>query len=370
MKRLAFIISALLLAALSCNLPNADQGPDAAFTAAAQTVEVELTGAALTQAAGGSTATNTPLAVTATLTSTLAPTITPPPPTATQICDLAQYITDVNVPDGTVFAPDATFTKTWRLKNIGVCAWTGYSLVFDNGDSMGGLSPTAIGTVNPGQEIDISIGLTAPASNGSYRGYWRLRNASGVLLPIQGGSQGNKTFFVDIRVALTSSGYDLHTRAPQATWMSGAGAITFGGPDTDPNGFAMYKNGQKVEGGSTPTKVLELHPQWVDNGVITGLYPAYTVVSGEHFKATIGFLALSDGSCGTGNAIFQVNYKESGTLHPLGSWTHACNGSLVDIDIPLTSIAGHNVQFALAVMANGSAGQDWAVFINPRVLIP
>ena len=52
----------------------------------------------------------------------------------------------------------------------------------------------------------------------------------------------------------------------------------------------MYQNNQKLEDGTSPAKVLEIHPQWVDNGVMTGLYPAYTVVSGEHFKAKIGSL--------------------------------------------------------------------------------
>jgi len=94
------------------------------------------------------------------------------------------------------------------------------------------------------------------------------------------------------------------------------------------------------------------------------------VVSGEHFKAKIGFLALSDGSCGTGNAKFQLNYKESGVLKPLGEWTDTCDGVLKDLDVDLSSIAGKTVQFALAVLANGAAGQDWAVWVNPRVALP
>jgi hypothetical protein len=75
--------------------------------------------------------------------------------------------------------------------------------VFDSGDAMSGASPIAIGTVNPGQEVDLSVTLTAPASNGSYRGYWRIRNTSGVLIPVLGGTQG-KSFFVDIKVGVSS----------------------------------------------------------------------------------------------------------------------------------------------------------------------
>ena len=54
-------------------------------------------------------------------------------------CDWAQFVADVTVPDGTTFAANQTFTKTWRLKNIGFCTWTtSYALVFDSGNSMGG----------------------------------------------------------------------------------------------------------------------------------------------------------------------------------------------------------------------------------------
>ena len=67
---------------------------------------------------------------------------------------------------------------------------------------MNGSSPIAMGTVAPGDEIDLSVTFTAPASNGSYRGYWRIRNTSGVLIPVLGGTQG-KSFFVDIKVGVS-----------------------------------------------------------------------------------------------------------------------------------------------------------------------
>ena len=38
---------------------------------------------------------------------------------AATYADWAGFIADVTVPDGTAFSPGATFTKTWRLKNIG-----------------------------------------------------------------------------------------------------------------------------------------------------------------------------------------------------------------------------------------------------------
>jgi hypothetical protein len=54
----------------------------------------------------------------------------------------------------------------------------------------------------------------------------------------------------------------------------------------------------------------------------------------------------------------------------LGEWTETCDGTMRDVDVDLSSIVGKNVQFALAVLANGPADQDWAVWVSPRVEIP
>ncbi len=366
-----FLITVLLLS--GCNLPSnapATENPGAVQTSAALTVEALL---------NQPTPFNTPTLPVAPPTFTALPTMPLPTstpfvaPTATATCDLAQFIKDVTIPDGTNFNSGDTFTKTWRLRNIGTCTWSGYSLVFDSGDSMNGISPVMLGTVAPGQEVDVSTTLKAPPANGTYRGYWRIRNGGGVLIPVQGGAQG-KSFYVEIKVGGGggSAGFDLHTQAPSAQWLScgdpcgGATTLTFGGPDTDPNGFAMFRNNATLEDGSKPSKVVETHPMWVNDGVITGLYPAYTVQPGERFRAKIGFL----GPCGSGNVIFQLNYKQGGTLHPLGSWTESCDGNLTAVNVDLSSIAGQTVQFVLGALANGSSGQDWAIWVSPRVEIP
>jgi hypothetical protein len=236
---------------------------------------------------------------------------------------------------------------------------------------MGG-TPDAIGTVGPGQEVDVSVSFTVPTTlNGTVRSYWRLRNTAGVLLPVLNGFN-NKSFFVDVKVGLVSNGLDLHSRASEATWISGAGNLTFGGPDTNSDGFAMFRNNQKVEDGSSPSKVLEMYPQWVNDGVITGRYPAYIIRSGEHFTAKIGFLANSDGTCGSGSVKFQFNFKEAGVLHnpALGEWTETCDGKITAVDVDLKDYVGKNVEFVLAVLANGPATQDMAVWVNPQIIVP
>lgn len=158
-----FIIFALFLGA--CNLPSNDP-KDATATAAAQTVEALLS-------AVPPTATFTPIGGDATLTPTATNTSTPEP-TATPTCPQGLFVTDITIPDGTVMTPGQSFTKKWRIRNTGQCAWNGYNLVFDSGDSMGGPASKPIGVVNPGQEVDLEVTLTAPNTPGNYRGYWRI----------------------------------------------------------------------------------------------------------------------------------------------------------------------------------------------------
>ncbi|GAB4503187.1 MAG: hypothetical protein Fur0043_01790 [Anaerolineales bacterium] len=181
----ALLLLALLLSA--CNLPSKTpptQGPDAILTAAAQTVEANLTQAAILNppTLPPTSPVNTPIP-TITLaipTNSIPPSLTPLPTTP---CDVAKFIDDVTVKDGTTFAPNESFTKTWRFKNIGTCSWTpSYALVFYSGDAMSGPATQALtDNVNPGQTVDISVNLKAPATDGNYKGYWKLRNASGVL---------------------------------------------------------------------------------------------------------------------------------------------------------------------------------------------
>lgn len=134
-------------------------------------------------------------------TATLTPTVTP-----TSIpCNLATFISDVTIPDGTELTKNTAFTKTWRLKNIGSCAWTsGYQLIFDHGDQMSGPASKQLtsGVVNPGDTVDISVDLKAPDPAGAYRGYWRMRDAGGVVFGL---SNGN-AFYVDIK-SVNESGF-------------------------------------------------------------------------------------------------------------------------------------------------------------------
>lgn len=126
-------------------------------------------------------------------------------PTAglTQCTDKAFFVADVTTPDDTSVKAGASFTKTWRIQNVGTCSWDGeYALVFASGDRMGGSSPTVLpGVVAPGSTVDISLSLLAPSASGGYKGNWLLRNPAGSLFGI--GDQGDQAFWVQVVVGPT-----------------------------------------------------------------------------------------------------------------------------------------------------------------------
>lgn len=205
------VVSMVILSVtLACSLFSSPPTPtpasqDAVYTQAVQTVIAQLTAnAAGNQAvptAGGETveAPAVSAEVPPTSTETQAPTNTNPPlpPTNTPIpCNQAKFIKDVSIPDGTKIQVGTGFTKTWRLRNTGSCTWTSaYQLIFDHGDQMGGpLTQPLAGNVAPGQEVDISVNLVAPASPGTYKGFWQLRDPGGVVFGVSTGA-----FWVQIK---------------------------------------------------------------------------------------------------------------------------------------------------------------------------
>jgi hypothetical protein len=99
----------------------------------------------------------------------VAPTATPYP------CNSATAV-DVTVPDYTNFSLNQTFNKTWRFRNVGVCTWnTGYRLAFYSGNSLNAPAYVYLPySVAPGGTVDVTVPMQAPASYGTYTGYWGL----------------------------------------------------------------------------------------------------------------------------------------------------------------------------------------------------
>lgn len=383
-RRLLLVFGILMLLSAACAMPSyTNKAPTVpAETLAVRTIEAMMTqiaGESITKAPNGGIPANTTPSPTPRPTSTIAPSATPMPTatkivlptiTATPICDQASFISDVSIPDGTVIPAGTTFVKTWRLKNTGTCAWTiDYAVVFVSGDAMN--APAAINLpdgVMPGDTVDISVTLTAPDKIDHFRGYFKLRNKSGVLF---GTGASNEKFYVDIETVTDTSsgkGYNFVSNYCLAQWTGNDSTLACSGHDGSSAGFVLYVSKPVLETGYQDNEpALITNPPSSKDSVIRGKYPGYTVKSGDKFDAIIGCAYESDGC----NVRFQLDYQiDNGSIQTLQSWNEVYDKAFNNVNVDLSSLAGKKVKFILTVYANGDSNHDRAQWLQPRIVSP
>jgi len=388
--RIIIALLAIMLALTACNMPrNGSPSPGdigAINTIAAQTVIAQLTQVSQsTSVPGGDsqgglptstmdaptlaipTSTTTPTPSATNLpTSTQVPPTSTPRPTATPVpCNWAQFVKDVTIPDDTVMSPGESFTKTWRLKNIGSCTWTtGYSLVFLNGEPMDGNTVAIPHTVTPGETVDLSVDLVAPDKVGTYRGNWMLRNKDGRFGI---GDSADVAFWVQIKVKEVTSGevYNFAENYCSADWAtSKKDQLLCPGKGTEPSGFVLLLNNPELESRKENEPTLWTNPAMFDDGWITGTYPGIKIKTGDRFLVDVGCLADAK-NC---DVKFQINYRANGgAIKSLGEWHEVYDGQMTRIKLDLSSLDGQSVQFVLTVLANGEYDEDAAFWLNPHI---
>jgi hypothetical protein len=96
------------------------------------------------------------------------------------VCDDSAFVSDVTIPDKTVIDAGDSFIKTWKFRNTGTCGWTtSYAIASGGGNAMSGTETKLPDAVDAGDEVDVSVDMVAPTANGTYVGFWRLKNADG-----------------------------------------------------------------------------------------------------------------------------------------------------------------------------------------------
>jgi hypothetical protein len=135
--------------------------------------------------------------------------------TTSPVADKAAFIMDVTVPDGEAHGPNRPFVKTWRLQNDGQTTWsTAYSMVFVSGSLMSAQADIAMPQeVIPGDTVDISVELVAPAEPGIYQSLWKLRNDKGQAFGV--GETGSDPIWAIIGV-VAGAGEGTPTAAPSS----------------------------------------------------------------------------------------------------------------------------------------------------------
>ncbi|MGB9672654.1 MAG: NBR1-Ig-like domain-containing protein [Anaerolineales bacterium] len=378
-----------ILACATFGKPPTTESPGAIYTQAIYTVDAMLTQsvgqtavAALTQISSPYTLTPSPSPTWSVLpseypTNTPLPSPTPIPsiviqPTSTAtspsgLCDQAQFIKDVTISDGSLLPAGASFTKIWRIKNIGYCTWTeDYALRYVDGDFMGVSKTYPFNdTVSPGEIVDIAVALTAPNKSGNAKSYWMLSNESNQLFGF--GEQAQKAFWVNINLLKANPDYvyDFVANICMASWESSAGSLPCPGNTSSNAGSITYLTKPHLEDGRVENEpALWTRPQVVKNGWIKGVYPAIKIKDNYHFITEIGCLAGSSGC----NVTFTLDYQEAGkAVKHLGEWVEKIDGNTQILDIDLSSLAGKSVQIILKVTNNAKSSKPNAFWFVPSI---
>ncbi|MBX3004280.1 MAG: hypothetical protein KF821_00445 [Anaerolineales bacterium] len=380
LRLLALLLAGLLLAACRAPAPESHAPTldlNALYTQVAGTLIAQGQGQA-EPSATSEAPTQTPFVVTATFTNTPAQplatsTNTPLPATSVPAtgCYQAYFVADISVPDNTQMTKGQTFTKTWRIRNNGTCTWTSdFDIVYTSGTNLASVSSVDLPKeVKPGETVDISIPMTAPSSDGSYRSSWVIKASNGYSFGVNGNANSaGVPIFALIRVGVASSGirYDFASNYCSASWSSNeAGSLPCPGANSGSQGFVLVLQNPQLETRDEDEPAIWPRPNHASNGYIRGVYPEFAVQAGDRFISQVGCLK-NNPNC---HLQFTFSYIRNGSETVLGTWNEKSEGLAKDVNIDLSSLAGQTVRFVLTVKPNNSdyaqANGFWFV---PRII--
>ncbi len=304
------------------------------------------------------------------------PNVTPSAPVLalTQVasCYAAQFVSDVTVPDGTIFTPGATFLKTWKLKNVGSCTWTSdFQVAFISGTALDAPNNVTLGKdVLPNATVDISVNLKAPAAPGEYTGNFQLRTPSGVIFGL--GKNANRPFYVAIRVQSAEGGLNSGSSINfvnlycSAVWSNPSGTIGCPGlPNDFTNGSIIRTDNPKMEGGNVDDEpALIFIPTNGSGGYISGEFRNVKMQSGDRLKGVIGCVDDSP-DC---SVTFRVSYRSSGSEVELGSWDEISDTKWTRVDVDFSAVAGKTVDIIFTAFNNNDSSKDDRLFFLAPII--
>jgi protein phosphatase len=312
-------------------------------------------------------------------TSTPSPTLLPTIRVPAGCVSKGRFKQDVTVPDGEQFAPAEPFDKVWLVQNAGDCPWgPGYTVRPIGGDTLGaGSQIPLLEIVPPDTNGEIRLAMIAPAAPGQYHGAWQLFDLNGEPF--------GPELYVEIEVTASAAAavdpanandlYDFIASAATAGWS--AGGATHTPLETEinealPTAPGLVAIGPALLRGNTQSagNVLLTYPDRA-TGFIEGVYTVDTPLQPtDALVVTLGFIKLpilpDDG------VTFEVIYASAGgSEQVILSQVVQYQDSPISVAQPLTGVEpGQGGVFTLRVQGGNSLNQDWAVWIDARLIRP
>ena len=161
------------------------------------------------------------------------------------------------------------------------------------------------------------------------------------------------------------SQFDLAVDMCLASWRSSAGSLPCPGNPSSAAGSVVLTFKPTFENNIQENEAtLWTRPETKVGGWIQGVYPPYTIRSGDQFVSQIGCLKDSQGC----EVTFTLDYiLPNGTVRNLGQWYEVYDGNITTIRVDLSSLAGNPVQFILLVTAVNNPSKANAFWFVPSV---
>lgn len=170
---------------------------------------------------------------------------------------------------------------------------------------------------------------------------------------------------------------DFFENTCSAEWFSGApqfgeNRLPCPGSETDQLGFVRPLGSNfTLENNQLAQKSIQTHPMWQENGYIFGVYDlskfGVIIQDGDQFTSEIGLLSGAQ----NGNVLFSVWFDtmpgQTGGESKIAELEEMYDGNISRITANLSKYVGQSGSIILRLDANGSSGQDWAVWIEPQI---
>ena len=161
------------------------------------------------------------------------------------------------------------------------------------------------------------------------------------------------------------SAYNFYEHADKARWKSATGQLPFPGAANDARGFAKTLQNGEIYPGNKAVNLLQTHPQWVNGGWIQGRFPKMRLDNNVTFKATGALLKGAENSDGVIMSVFVID--EAGEPRQVLR-ERITRRRYTPLEADLSRWAGKAVHLVLRVHTNRTSAQDWAVWVNPKLV--